>query len=203
MPKDTFLNLPNEKQQRILKAAIDEFAMRNIETANIANIIKNSNISRGSFYQYFTSKEDLFVYIIEKIRCFRKEYSQKAFEIYKVEPFLEFFKRFRFLESEYLWKNPLEIKIYRNMYASQSNLCKNLIAQLYSRNKDCYLAGIEYDKSRGIIRETVDSVTLAEYCVHLTSDTFLFQSALIQSSHESMSDSLDKLIEILHYGVMK
>lgn len=59
MPKETFLNLSKEKQNKILNAAKKEFERVSLEQASIKNIVEEAGIARGSFYQYFESKEDL------------------------------------------------------------------------------------------------------------------------------------------------
>ena len=59
MPKETFLKLPEEKKNKIIKAAKKEFERVPLEQASIKNIVEDAEISRGSFYQYFESKEDL------------------------------------------------------------------------------------------------------------------------------------------------
>ena len=59
MIKNTFYNLPEEKRQRITDAIFNEFSGSSGERVSINNIIKNANISRGSFYQYFDDKVDL------------------------------------------------------------------------------------------------------------------------------------------------
>ena len=65
MPTKTFLNLSKEKRLRILKAGKKEFSRVPFEKAVIANIAKDADIPRGSFYQYFENLEDLFTYIID------------------------------------------------------------------------------------------------------------------------------------------
>ena len=64
MPKDTFLNLSEDKKNKIINAAKKEFARVPIEEASIKNIVEEAEIARGSFYQYFESKEDLLKYIL-------------------------------------------------------------------------------------------------------------------------------------------
>ena len=59
MPKETFLKLPEEKKDKIIKAAKKEFARVPFEQTSIKNIVEDADIARGSFYQYFESKEDL------------------------------------------------------------------------------------------------------------------------------------------------
>lgn len=73
MPTKTFYNLPKEKKLRILKAGKKEFSRVPLEKAIIANIAKDADIPRGSFYQYFTNLEDLFTYIIEYLYGFNKK----------------------------------------------------------------------------------------------------------------------------------
>ena len=64
MPTNTFFNLPAEKKHKILKAATKEFARVPLEQASIKNIVEDAEIARGSFYQYFENKQDLFEYIM-------------------------------------------------------------------------------------------------------------------------------------------
>ena len=78
MPSKTFLNLPEEKRQKLLKAATDEFSNTCFFDASINKIINNANISRGSFYMYFEGKEELFEYILDS-------YSSNLIEIVKKE----------------------------------------------------------------------------------------------------------------------
>ena len=67
MPTDTFFNLSVEKRDKILDAAFTEFSTYTYEQSSIANIIKKAGIPRGSFYQYFEDKKDLYKYILEII----------------------------------------------------------------------------------------------------------------------------------------
>ena len=66
MPKETFLKLSKEKQQKVINAAKKEFARAPIENVSIKNIVEEADIARGSFYQYFESKEDLLIYILRE-----------------------------------------------------------------------------------------------------------------------------------------
>ena len=67
MPKQTFYHLPKEKQDLLIHSAKTEFSRVNLHEASIANIIKSAGIPRGSFYQYFDDKEDLYFYLLDEI----------------------------------------------------------------------------------------------------------------------------------------
>jgi AcrR family transcriptional regulator len=63
MPTDTFFNLPADKRARIVEAALDEFAEFSYDTASISRLVARAGIAKGSFYQYFESKLDLFEWL--------------------------------------------------------------------------------------------------------------------------------------------
>jgi AcrR family transcriptional regulator len=64
MPKETFFNLPAEKRQRIIDLALAEFAQNDYDTASISRIVAQAGIAKGSFYQYFENKADLYNYLL-------------------------------------------------------------------------------------------------------------------------------------------
>ena len=64
MPTSTFFNLPPPKRERLLRAAAEEFSRKPFNEVSINRIIQAAEIPRGSFYQYFADKTDLFRYIL-------------------------------------------------------------------------------------------------------------------------------------------
>jgi AcrR family transcriptional regulator len=74
MPKQTFLNLPKDKRTVITNAAIDEFAEHGYKSASINRIVTNSGISKGSFYQYFEDKMDVFKYLMDVVAKEKMEF---------------------------------------------------------------------------------------------------------------------------------
>lgn len=67
MPKALFFTIPDEKRRRIIEAAVHEFSSQLYDKASINQIIKEADISRGSFYQYFEDKDDLYFFTIQTI----------------------------------------------------------------------------------------------------------------------------------------
>ncbi|MCK8824142.1 TetR/AcrR family transcriptional regulator [Fuchsiella alkaliacetigena] len=78
MPSETFFNLPEEKRERVLDAAIKEFAQHPYHKSSINRIVEEADIAKGSFYQYFSDKKDLFKYIVELITEEKMTYISKA-----------------------------------------------------------------------------------------------------------------------------
>jgi AcrR family transcriptional regulator len=65
MPKPTFLNLSDEKRRAFLKIALAEFADNDYNSASVSKIVEKAGIAKGSLYQYFEDKQDLFLYLLE------------------------------------------------------------------------------------------------------------------------------------------
>ncbi len=60
-----FNKLTKEKQQVIMNAAISEFVQSGFDKSSTNEIVKRAKISKGSLFNYFTSKKDLYFYVID------------------------------------------------------------------------------------------------------------------------------------------
>ncbi|MFT9495595.1 TetR/AcrR family transcriptional regulator [Anaerosolibacter sp.] len=54
-----------ERRQYLIDAAIKEFSQKGYESASLNNILKEAQISKGTFYYHFKNKEELYFYLIE------------------------------------------------------------------------------------------------------------------------------------------
>ncbi len=82
MPNKTFFNLPEQKRQRIEEFAAEEFAKYGYQAFSITKIVKRTGIAKGSFYQYFKDKHDLFLHLVtlaeeEKMLFFKNRQPSK------------------------------------------------------------------------------------------------------------------------------
>ncbi len=66
MASKTFLNIPKDKQDRVLRAAQVEFAKFGYHKANISDICERAGISNGALYKYFKNKADLYQAVIRR-----------------------------------------------------------------------------------------------------------------------------------------
>ena len=66
MPKKTFYNLQEKKRKRIIDAAIRLFTEKHYDKVTIDNIVNAAQIPKGSFYQYFDNKDDLYMYMFSQ-----------------------------------------------------------------------------------------------------------------------------------------
>lgn len=78
MCTDTFLRLPEEKRNRFLQAAWEEFTTASFAEASINQIVRRARVPRGSFYQYFLDKWDLFSVLMGLLRVTLRRNSESC-----------------------------------------------------------------------------------------------------------------------------
>lgn len=100
MPTQTFFNLPKEKQNKIITVSKAEFSENSFYDASINRIIKEADISRGSFYLYFKNKEDLFIYIAEAYKSELIEFIEQNLKNRKCDIFEVLLLIFNYITSK-------------------------------------------------------------------------------------------------------
>ncbi|WP_433774129.1 TetR/AcrR family transcriptional regulator [Bacillus wiedmannii] len=132
MPKQTFFNLEREKKEVLIQAAMKEFSRVPLFEASISNIIKDAGIPRGSFYQYFEDKEDVFFFLLnehskkdnEKFISILKENEGDLFDSY-IELYQYLLRKFQNLEKRNFFRNA-----FLNMnYKVENTFTRNMNAE--------------------------------------------------------------------------
>ncbi len=154
MPLKTFLNLNKEKRMRVLKAAKKEFSRVPLDKAVIANITKDAGIPRGSFYQYFTSIEDLYIYLIDylyginkkKFAIYLEENGNNIYDALKVRFANEIDKLTKESNRQFL-KNTFEI-----LFNDSSSYSSQMVQHVLERNAqfDIDFFPVEMQKNKNI-----------------------------------------------------
>ena len=202
MPTSTFFNLPEDKKNKILKAANKEFERVPIEQVSIKNIVESAEIARGSFYQYFEDKEVLFQYIMSAkmgnmqnkliemiehengniINIFINMY-EYLIKIVKIKKNNKFFKQ--------IFEN---VKTSDNlMFIKKEEINKNLeqtLYNLYDRNKD--ILNIKNEEEFKLVIEMLFAITRRRIVVSLK-----------YKDLEKARETYLKEIEFLKKGIIK
>jgi AcrR family transcriptional regulator len=66
MPTGTFFALPAPRRERLVREALAEFSERPYAEASLSQIAQRARIPKGSFYQYFEDKLDLYRWLISE-----------------------------------------------------------------------------------------------------------------------------------------
>jgi len=62
-----FYNMESEKQERIINVALKEFARNGYDKASTNEIVKEAEISKGSLFNYFNSKKELYLFLLDYV----------------------------------------------------------------------------------------------------------------------------------------
>jgi AcrR family transcriptional regulator len=118
MPKQTFLNLSEEKRNTLIATAIEEFANNDYNTASISKIVEKAGIAKGSVYQYFEDKQDLFMYLMDVSNKAMLEFITQSTP---PNPGADFFEVLRWQMSATVQaavKYPVHSKLLRRAYST-------------------------------------------------------------------------------------
>jgi AcrR family transcriptional regulator len=66
VPKQTWSNLPAGKRRRVVDAAMAEFGARGFSAGSLNVIAREAGVAKGSLFQYFEDKLDLFAYVCDE-----------------------------------------------------------------------------------------------------------------------------------------
>jgi TetR/AcrR family transcriptional regulator len=118
-----FFNLEKEKQDRILNAAIKEFAQKGYDNASTNEIVKEAEISKGLLFHYFQNKKQLFLFLYD--HCVDLMVNEVLGKIDFSET--DFFARVRqtaLVKMELLKKHPNVMRFVEGAYMDDSREVK-------------------------------------------------------------------------------
>lgn len=201
MPSDRFMRLSSMKQQRILNAAIDEFSERAFADVNLANIVRNAGIARGSLYQYFANKEDLYRYVLEEIARRKMKFLNPLLFQNDNLSFLQLFRELFLSGIQFAQTEPRLTKIGQILMREKGPLYQEMIAKGREQAYQLYEAYIRRDQSKGLIRKEFDSSLLARMITQLINNV-TFEDFVQEDQHyESLLRKVDQIILVLQKGM--
>jgi AcrR family transcriptional regulator len=204
IPTNTFHNLSFDKKFRILEASVDEFSKLPYEQVKLSEIIKNANIPRGSFYQYFEDKQDLFFYIFSKIAERKMDYMKDLLANQNDLDFLDLFNELFRRGAKFALENPRYVSIMALVMQNRNDLYHKLIGDNLVIAREYYVSFIEKDKQKGIISDTIDSITLANLVIELTTNVTLEQlmNGKEEMNYDQMINSIENVMSIFKKGIL-
>ena len=169
MPKATFINLKAEKKKQFTDAFLREFAVKSYDEASLSSVVKALGIAKGSVYQYFDDKLDLFNYLVGESVAVKMKYIAHL----KRADFPDFWTFYRSLYEHgvnFDLENPLQSHFLHNL---TNNINSPSVKGLYQQMLDQTVAGFEQMVS--------DEVSIGKFRDDLPAKTmafFLYKSSL-------------------------
>lgn len=164
--KDTFDKISDSKKEKIFQVAITEFAANGYSGTNINTIAKNADISIGSMYNYFESKEDLFLAIVDHGYGILEEALDEV--ITENGTVFEIIERLFRITSAYTKSHKEMNQIYLDLSTQGlSSLSKRLSCKMETITNELYSKILKNAKEKKEIREDINENLIAFYIDNL------------------------------------
>lgn len=169
MPNQTFLKLKPEKRQKILDIALEAYAMHDFEAMSITKLMQDLAMPKGSFYQYFEDKRDLYFCLFEYLQ--QKKDTALTLQVGAGKAdFWEFWEVWLLAELAYHWQNPAEWNFWLNAYRERNSpLLGNLQALIQERVAQQFLATLRQEGRQGLLKSDAQ-LELQAYFLGQTSE---------------------------------
>jgi AcrR family transcriptional regulator len=203
MPSSTFDKLKPEKKTRFLAAALQEFAQNNYENASITRIGQNLAIAKGSIYQYFAHKKDLYFYLID----YANRQRQVAIGQVLKQNFNDFFAMY---EQVYLagtkfdLENPILSQFLHNVAQERYAADLGNLHQLTLKQSIEYFKNLlKKEQSKGNLRTDISVDTMAFLVVQIGSGVLDFVQLQELNSETNLPIFFREISELLAFGMKK
>lgn len=212
MPKETFTNLNEEKQENIMRAAIKKFSSQGYEKSNIGDIAKDAGVAKGSMYQYFENKKGLFLYSLKwAMELLMKKYSKYMTVPDKnINIFDYLYNSSRDAMIQMREEREAVIFIQDVFLGKYRNLMDESMEYMMKVSDDYLYEIIRQGKENGFIRKDMDDKLLSLY---ITAVSLKFKEYIMSRARNSGEDIIDEpfeeyekelkdMIELLKHGLM-
>ena len=149
-----------------MQVALELFFQKGYEHTTIMDIINEMGVSKGAFYHYFDSKEDVIVAIAQEftekaVRMIKSIFDQPGIDaVEKMNQAFEAINEYKIYEGE--WRTKLRAAI-----ENEDNLKLQYKIYHFTKNEviDLYTELIESGVKEGVFGDPVNSCNMAEFFV--------------------------------------
>jgi AcrR family transcriptional regulator len=177
MPSKTFLNLPDSKRRLFIYLSLREFAGKDYDSASVSNVVREMGIAKGSVYQYFENKLDLWLYLKQHCDQLRLGYLRPVYR----NNYTSFFRYYRDLQLRIVAfdrENAVASRfLYRISGSESSQDVAEYIRQWKLQTHQIYKKLIEAEKLMGNINAGIP----ADVGAHLLASVRLAIQEIVQA----------------------
>jgi len=205
VPKQTFLNLPKEKREHIMKLAVKGFADFGYEKFSISRLVTDAGIAKGSFYQYFEDKDDLYEHVLDRLfeeqkKLLTDDQKQRLMQL----NLTQFIRALYHSLADQMLSREYYIKIMLDYDRHSNHQLKKRLEEKHKDDElDYYMAVILDEKSRLEIDPKVDGETLGHmlWGINAQINRRIAEEGIEIFTPGLVDDLVDKLEYILTNGI--
>ena len=205
-----FLQLDEEKRERVLSAAIDEFAHKNYSNASMNVVVKSAGISKGALFKYFKNKAGLFAFVYKIALGRVKDYLRQVRDESEGEDFFGRLQKVMLAGLDFTRAHPgLAAIYYRIVFTGDSPYKREIVEEVHRESLAFIESLIQKGIERGELRTDLDP-GLSAFLVEAVVDRFVqvhhaqFQSRSSSNHRISRMDpgrEIEGILKILRNGM--
>jgi len=193
VPKETFFNLNEEKREKVVRSAISEFLKHGFEKANVGDIAKSAGVAKGSMYQYFENKKELFMYSVHwSLDLFVEKYSINSIPK-DTDIFDYFYQSSKPMLLQLREERELAVFIQDVFLGKYSSMTDESITVMMKVADEYVLKLILEGKKNGSIRKDIDDSILSLF---LTGASMKMKENMLNKARNIGTDIIDEGFEM-------
>lgn len=207
MPTKLFFELNPDKKMKIINIGISEFATYGFSKSSTNRIVKHSEISKGSLFKYFDSKEEFFFFILDTVTAELSENLDKATSGLSQELFQRVID---YSVAEFSWyiHNPEKSKLVIMAFSpNDAEIYPKVLARYGQKEQNIYyklLEDINVDNFQGDRKMTID---ILKWFLKGFNEDFIRSVQTEQQNFESVKNNYIKSLmahmDMLKNGLLK
>lgn len=178
----------NDKKNLILKSAYELFSENGFHSTKMIDIAKNAGIGKGTIYEYFSSKDELFIEFIKEklLNCYMNIdhiFSEHLTASEKIETFISYEsskiiasgKIFNFQTELKEFKNPKIHNIFFEVQLLRFNIVKKIIKEGIE-NKE--FKNIDVNAAAMTVMGSITAFLISRHELHPSSHKLIFEKPI-------------------------
>lgn len=207
---DLFESLSNEKKQKILHICIEEFAEHGYQNSSTNRIISRAQISKGSLFKYFGSKEELYFYVLDYVSedLFSEMSSEMSIDTVLMPK--DLIARLAYLaraEFEIHMKKPLYFKLFQKAQASDGTAVSQRFREKFGAGSEAIardiLADVSVDNLRYDKDSTIDAVLWLLRGFNESFSAEILDGDEVNTIQDKYMRRLETYLEMLQKGIYR
>lgn len=201
-------NIPKDKKEAILEAALEEFAIGGYENASTNKIVEKAGISKGLLFHYFGNKKGLFIYVYNYYFEFLKR------ELYikvdtKERDILERVKKWTMIKMELIDKYTSVFMLFIKSTLNMPKDIKSTLEKIQSKERkeayENFLSNIDYSK----FKENIDiqkCLKILMWTLEKYGEEYIIlniNEPLLEINKDNIKKEIEEYVDILKAGFYK
>ena len=181
------------KKDEIVQAGLDMFLTKGFNATGIESILKEANVPKGSFYNFFASKEEFGLAAIDLYLSEMAALRQPAMEDFSLPPLVRIRKAFEVLISRFESNNCSKGCLVANLgleMSDQSEVFRTRLDAALQAWTNSLAAILEEARAQGTLHIAVEPMMLAENLVSS------FEGALLRAKVKKSAEPLRNFIHL-------